>query len=110
MILYRSFVSRELCDGLHANVHLTKLDLRLPGNHLESFIHEYAPRFASIPSLAALDITGCGKWSEMRFTGCFIHVCLDIDNEIPNFLSELKKNRQLISLHIGKNFNNIKPK
>jgi len=52
---------RELCDGLHANVHLNKLDLRLSGNALEEFIHEYASRFANIPSLSALDVTGCGK-------------------------------------------------
>ncbi len=52
---------RELCDGLHANVHLNKLDLRLSGNHLEAFSHEYAVRFATIPCLTALDIIGCGK-------------------------------------------------
>ncbi len=37
-------------------------------------------------------------------------VYLDIDNEISNFLGELKKNRRLKTLHIGKNFNNIKQK
>ncbi len=40
----------------------------------------------------------------------YILVCLDIDSEIPNFLGELKKNRKLKTLHIGKNFNNIKQK
>ncbi len=55
------FLYRELCDGLHSNVYLNKLDLRLSGNQLESFIREHAPRFATIPSLTALDITGCGK-------------------------------------------------
>ncbi|CAF0821938.1 unnamed protein product [Adineta ricciae] len=82
---------RELCDGLHSNVHLNKLDLRLCGNQLETFIHDYAVRFATIPSLTTLDISGC-----------------DIDNEIPTLLSELKKNRKLKSLYMGKNFNNIK--
>jgi hypothetical protein len=52
---------RELCDGLHSNVYLNKLDLRLAGNQLESFIREHAPRFANIPCLTALDITGCGR-------------------------------------------------
>ena len=56
-----SVFSRELCDGLHSNVYLTQLELRLAGNQLEAFIHEYAARFASIPSLTALDLTGCGK-------------------------------------------------
>jgi Ran GTPase-activating protein (RanGAP) involved in mRNA processing and transport len=51
---------RELCDGLHSNIHLNKLDLRLSGNELESFVREYAHRFATIPCLTALDITGCG--------------------------------------------------
>jgi hypothetical protein len=54
-------IFRELCDGLHTNVHLNKLDLRLSGNQLEAFIHEYAARFATIPSLIALDVTSCGK-------------------------------------------------
>ncbi|CAF3341597.1 unnamed protein product [Rotaria sp. Silwood1] len=84
---------KELCDGLHSNVHLNKLDLRLSGNQLETFIHEYAARLATIPSLTALDVSGC-----------------DLDNEIPTLLSELKKNRKLKSLHLGKNFNNIKQK
>lgn len=35
---------------------------------------------------------------------------LDLDNEIPTLLGELKKNRQLKSLHLGRNFNNIKQK
>lgn len=51
---------RELCDGLHSNVYLNKLDLRLGGNQLETFVHEYAVRFATIPSLTTLDISGCG--------------------------------------------------
>ncbi|CAF0976859.1 unnamed protein product [Rotaria sordida] len=84
---------KELCDGLHSNVHLNKLDLRLSGNQLETFIHEYATRLATIPSLIALDLTGC-----------------DLDNEIPTLLGELKKNRKLKSLHLGKNFNNTKQK
>ena len=57
---------RELCDGLHSNIHLNKLDLRLSGNPLESFIREHAARFATIPSLDALDITGCGKRGRTR--------------------------------------------
>ncbi|UJR27563.1 hypothetical protein I4U23_008845 [Adineta vaga] len=84
---------KELCDGLHSNVHLNKLDLRLCGNQMETFIHEYAARFATIPSLITLDISGC-----------------DIDNEIPTLLGELKKNRKLKSLYLGRNFNNIKQK
>lgn len=52
---------RELCDGLHSNVHLTKLDVRLSGNQLEAFMRDYAARFATIPSLTALDLAGCGK-------------------------------------------------
>ncbi|CAF2605251.1 unnamed protein product [Rotaria sp. Silwood2] len=84
---------KELCDGLHSNVHLSTLDLRLSGNQLETFVHEYAARLATIPSLTALDLTGC-----------------DLDNEIPTLLGELKKNRKLKSLHLGKNFNNIKQK
>jgi hypothetical protein len=52
---------RELCDGLHSNVYLNKLDLRLSSNQLESFIREHATRFASIPCLTSLDLTGCGK-------------------------------------------------
>ncbi len=43
------------------NVYLNKLDLRLSGNQLEAFIHEYAARLATIPSLTALDLAGCGK-------------------------------------------------
>jgi hypothetical protein len=54
------FLYRDLCDGLHSNIHLNKLDLRLSGNELESFVREYAHRFATIPCLTALDITGCG--------------------------------------------------
>ncbi|CAF0872120.1 unnamed protein product [Adineta steineri] len=84
---------KELCDGLHSNVFLNKLDLRLSGNPLETFIHEYAPRFATIPSLTSLDISGC-----------------DVDNEISFLLGELKKNRKLKSLYLGRNFNNIKHK
>ena len=52
---------RELCDGLHSNIHLNKLDLRLSGNPLEGFIREHATRFATIPCLIALDVTGCGR-------------------------------------------------
>ncbi|CAF1023065.1 unnamed protein product, partial [Adineta steineri] len=84
---------RELCDGLHSNIYLNKFDLRLSGNQLEAFIREYAHHFATIPSLTALDITGC-----------------DLDNEMSTLLIELKKNRKLKSLHLGKNFNNIKAK
>ncbi|CAF5119519.1 unnamed protein product, partial [Rotaria sp. Silwood1] len=29
------------------------------GNQLETFIHEYAARLATIPSLTALDVSGC---------------------------------------------------
>ena len=163
---------RELCDGLHSNVHLTTLDLRLSGNQLEAFMRDYAARFATIPSLTALDLAGCGKlgvtWSSSPFrtcctgllltspgltmngrgTGAYCHfyagddvvLCasatsseekkrnyriysltchaestrscsrLDLDNEIPTLLGELKKNRQLKSLHLGRNFNNIKQK
>ncbi|CAF3056472.1 unnamed protein product [Rotaria socialis] len=84
---------KELCDGLHSNIHLNNLDLRLSGNQLETFIHENAAKLATIPSLTALDLTAC-----------------DLDNEIPTLLGELKKNRKIKSLHIGKNFNNIKQK
>jgi len=84
---------KELCDGLHSNIHLNDFDLRLPGNALESFVHEHAARLATIPCLTSLDLTGC-----------------DLDNEIPNLLAELKKNRKLKSLHFGRNFNNIKNK
>ncbi|CAF2649231.1 unnamed protein product [Rotaria sp. Silwood2] len=84
---------RELCDGLHSNMHLKNLDLCLSGNQLESFIRDYAPRFAAIPCLNALDISGC-----------------DLDNEAVTLLIELKKNQKLKSLHIGKNFNNTKAK
>ena len=52
---------RELCDGLHSNVHLNHLDLRLYGNQLELFAREYAFRLATISHLTALNITGCGK-------------------------------------------------
>ncbi|CAF0878863.1 unnamed protein product, partial [Didymodactylos carnosus] len=84
---------REVCDGLHSNIDLKKIDLRLSGNNLETFIHDYAARFASIPSLVTLELTNC-----------------ELNNELSNFLAELKKNRKLKSLHIGKNFNNIKSK
>ncbi|CAF0761161.1 unnamed protein product, partial [Didymodactylos carnosus] len=84
---------REICDGLHSNINLEKLDLRLNGNNLEVFIRDYAARFASIPSLVSLDLTNC-----------------DLDNELPHFLFELKKNRKLKSLNIGRNFNSIKSK
>ncbi|CAF0852401.1 unnamed protein product [Adineta ricciae] len=84
---------RELCDGLHSNIHLNKLDLRLSGNSLESFVREYAHRFATIPSLIALDLSAC-----------------DLDNEIATLLTELKKNRKLKSLHLGRNFTNTKAK
>jgi hypothetical protein len=57
---YFFLLYRDLCDGLHSNIHLNKLDLRLSGNELESFVREYAHRFATIPCLTALDITGCG--------------------------------------------------
>lgn len=60
-IVFWFFSVRELCDGLHSNVYLNNLDLRLSNNQLETFIHEYAGRFATIPSLTALDLTGCGK-------------------------------------------------
>ncbi|CAF1550414.1 unnamed protein product, partial [Adineta steineri] len=33
-----------------------------------------------------------------------------LDNEMSTLLIELKKNRKLKSLHLGKNFNNIKAK
>jgi hypothetical protein len=62
-IVYRNnlILHRELCDGLHSNVHLNQLDLRLPGNQLEAFVHEHSSQLATIPSLTALDLTGCGK-------------------------------------------------
>jgi len=44
----------------------------------------------------------------VQIFGFFIY--LDLDNEIPTLLTELKKNRNLKSLHLGKNFNNIKAK
>ncbi|CAF3836161.1 unnamed protein product [Rotaria sordida] len=84
---------RELCEGLHSNMHLKNLDLCLSGNQLESFIHECASRFATIPCLNTLDISGC-----------------DLDTEVVTLLIELKKNQKLKSLHIGRNFNNTKPK
>jgi len=59
--LERLIYSRELCDGLHSNIYLNKLDLRLSGNQLEAFIRDHSSRFATIPCLTALDITGCGK-------------------------------------------------
>jgi len=37
-------------------------------------------------------------------------LCTDLDNEIPNLLNGLKKNRKLKSLSMGKNFNNIRHK
>ncbi len=40
----------------------------------------------------------------------YIYIYLDLDNEIPTLLTELKKNRKLKSLYLGKNFNNIKAK
>ncbi|CAF4407253.1 unnamed protein product, partial [Adineta steineri] len=58
---------RELCDGLHSNIYLNKFDLRLSGNQLEAFIREYAHHFATIPSLTALDITGCGMY-KIKYT------------------------------------------
>ncbi|CAF1164679.1 unnamed protein product, partial [Didymodactylos carnosus] len=48
---------QERCDGLHSNLHIEKLDLRLNGNNLETFIHEYTARLAGIPRLVALDRT-----------------------------------------------------
>lgn len=104
---------RELCDGLHCNMHLNKFDLRLSGNALESFIHEHASDFASIPYLTALDITACGmsrKQKDFFFCIIFAFRYLDLDNEIPTLLTELKKNRKLKTLYLGKNFNNIKAK
>jgi hypothetical protein len=76
---------------------------------MEGFIHEHATRFASIPSLIALDLTGCGKRKDIDLFFA-IRFYLDLDNEIPSLLGELKKNRKLKSLHLGKNFNNIKHK
>ena len=35
---------------------------------------------------------------------------LDVDNEISTLLNELKKNRKLKSLHLGRNFTNVKAK
>jgi len=40
---------------------LSKLDLRLPGNPLEGFVHDHANHFATISCLTDLDLTGCGK-------------------------------------------------
>ncbi|CAF1992841.1 unnamed protein product [Rotaria magnacalcarata] len=84
---------RELFDGLYSNNFLKNLDLRLSGNPLESFLRECGPHFATIPCLTYLDISGC-----------------DLDNEAVPLLVELKRNQKLKSLHIGKNFTNIKPK
>ncbi|CAF4915409.1 unnamed protein product, partial [Rotaria sp. Silwood1] len=84
---------RELCDGLHSNIYLKNLNLCLSGNQLEAFIRDYAPRFAAIPCLNVLDVSGC-----------------DLDSEVVTLLIELKKNQKLNSLHIGRNLNNIKAK
>lgn len=35
---------------------------------------------------------------------------LDLDNEAVNLLVELKRSQKLKSLHIGKNFTNVKQK
>ncbi|CAM4889502.1 unnamed protein product [Rotaria socialis] len=84
---------RELFDGLYSNNYLKNLDLRLSGNPLEAFLREHGPHFATIPCLTYLDISGC-----------------DLDNEVVPLLVELTRNQKLKSLHIGKNFTNIKPK
>ncbi|CAF1413339.1 unnamed protein product [Didymodactylos carnosus] len=51
----------ERCDGLQSNLHIEKLDLRLNGNNLETFIHEYTAQLAGIPRLVALDLTNYDK-------------------------------------------------
>lgn len=72
-------------------------------------MREHATRFATIPCLIALDVTGCGRRMilDVRIE---LDCDLDLDNELSTLLIELKKNRKLREIYFGKNFTNIKTK